>query len=92
MKEYKMGLFGLLVEKVHDEGERVTPSGIIIPGTINRTMIKGKVIATGEGSQSKKMEVKTGEVVTYNSVTAIEIELENKRYNVVDARQCLFIN
>lgn len=88
----KIGAHSILVEREAAQKEQVTSTGIIIPGTIKKNKVRGTVITAGTGTAGKPMEVKKGDTVTYESLVAIEIELDGKPFDIIDTDHCLWID
>ena len=91
MNKSKLGPHGIIVE-LHVEKERKLDSGIIIPQTLKVAKPKGKVLATGSGTPDKLMEVRVGDIVTYQSVSARKVEYEGKECLLIDMDNCLWID
>jgi len=70
----------------------VTKSGIIIPGTTKETKISGEVVQVGPGTGNKPMEVVEGDVITYESLSAVEIEIGNEKLDLIDSSNIIHIN
>lgn len=60
--------------------EEVTLGGIIIPDTAKEKPLKGKVIATGEGTKDEPMVLAAGQEVLFGKYAGTEIELEGTKY------------
>ncbi|MDE5652760.1 MAG: co-chaperone GroES [Muribaculaceae bacterium] len=60
--------------------EEVTLGGIIIPDTAKEKPLKGKVIATGEGTKDEPMVLAVGQEVLFGKYAGTEIELEGTKY------------
>lgn len=60
--------------------EEVTMSGIIIPDSAKEKPLKGKVVATGNGSKDEEMVLKEGDIVLYGKYSGTEIEFEGVKY------------
>lgn len=73
------------------EAETVTKGGIIIPDTAQEKPQKGKVIATGNGMKDEPMEVKVGDIVLFGKYAGIEVELDDKKYLVMNQSEVLAI-
>ena len=63
--------------------EEVTMSGIIIPDSAKEKPIKGKVLATGNGTKDEEMVVKEGDNVLYGKYAGTEIELDGAKYLIM---------
>ncbi len=63
--------------------EEVTMSGIIIPDSAKEKPLKGKVLATGNGTKDEEMVVKEGDNVLYGKYAGTEIELDGAKYLIM---------
>lgn len=79
----------VLVEVV--ESEQKTVSGIIIPDSAQEKQQKGTVVAVGKGTESEKMEVKTGDVVLYGKYAGTEIEDDGQKFLILNQSDILAI-
>jgi len=79
------------------EEEKTTASGIVLPDTAEKEKpVKAKVIAVGPGKKNDKgelqpMAVKVGDMVLFKNSWPHEVELEGKKYLVVDEEDILAI-
>ena len=89
--EAKLGPHGILVEKYVPE-ERKLESGIIIPQTKKLTKPKSKVVAVGTGTRENPMEVRVGDVISFEAANARVVEVEKKEYMLISSNDCLFIH
>ena len=71
--------------------EETTLSGIIIPDSAKEKPLKGKVLATGDGTKDEKMVVKEGDTVLYGKYAGSEIELEGEKYLIMRQSDILAI-
>lgn len=71
----------VLIEPV--PAEEVTMSGIIIPDSAKEKPLKGKVLATGNGTKDEEMVVKEGDNVLYGKYAGTEIELDGTKYLIM---------
>ena len=62
------------------EAEVKTAGGIIIPDSAKEKPLKGKVVATGNGTKDEEMVVKVGDTVLYGKYAGTEIEVEGAKY------------
>ena len=62
------------------EAEVKTAGGIIIPDSAKEKPLKGKVVATGNGTKDEEMVVKVGDTVRYGKYAGTEIEVEGAKY------------
>ena len=60
--------------------EEVTLGGIIIPDSAKEKPLKGKVLATGNGTKDEEMVLKAGDTVLYGKYAGTEIEFEGTKY------------
>ncbi len=73
------------------ESEVKTASGLIIPDSAKEKQQKGTVIAVGNGTESEKMEVKTGDTVLFGKYAGTEIEDGGKKYLILNQSDILAI-
>ncbi len=71
--------------------EEVTVSGIIIPDSAKEKPLKGKVLATGNGSKDEEMVVKENDTVLYGKYAGTEIELDGEKYLIMRQSDILAI-
>ena len=62
------------------EAEVKTAGGIIIPDSAKEKPLKGKVVATGNGTKDEEMVVKVGDTVLYGKYAGTEIKVEGAKY------------
>ena len=60
--------------------EETTMAGIIIPDSAKEKPLKGKVLATGNGTKDEEMILKVGDTVLYGKYAGTEIEFEGVKY------------
>lgn len=58
--------------------EEVTIAGIIIPDSAKEKPLKGKVLATGDGTKDETMVVKEGDTVLYGKYAGTEIKIDGE--------------
>ena len=63
--------------------EEVTMSGIYIPDSAKEKPLKGKVVATGNGTKDEEMVLKAGDEVLYGKYAGTEIEFEGTKYLIM---------
>lgn len=63
--------------------EETTMAGIIIPDTAKEKPLKGKVLATGNGTKDEEMVLKEGDTVLYGKYAGTEVELEGTKYLIM---------
>lgn len=71
--------------------EEKTIGGIIIPDTAKEKPLKGKVVATGNGTKDEEMVVKEGDTVLYGKYAGTELEYDGKKYLVMRQSDILAI-
>lgn len=71
--------------------EETTMSGIIIPDSAKEKPLKGKVLATGNGTKDEEMILKEGDIVLYGKYSGTEIEFEGKKYLMMRQNDVLAI-
>lgn len=54
--------------------------GIIIPDTAKEKPLRGKIVATGNGTKDEEMVLKQGDVVLYGKYAGTELEFEGEKY------------
>ena len=62
------------------EAEVKTAGGIIIPDSAKEKPLKGKVVATGNGTKDEEMVVKVGDTVLYGKYAGTELEVDGAKY------------
>lgn len=71
--------------------EEVTMSGIIIPDSAKEKPLKGRVLATGNGTKDEEMVLKEGDTVLYGKYAGTEIEFEGNKYLIMRQQDVLAI-
>lgn len=71
--------------------EEVTMSGIIIPDSAKEKPLKGRVLATGNGTKDEEMVLKEGDTVLYGKYAGTEIEFEGNKYLMMRQQDVLAI-
>ncbi|MCK4785089.1 MAG: co-chaperone GroES [Desulfobacteraceae bacterium] len=71
------------------EAETKTAGGIVLPDTAKEKPQRGKIISTGKGKvlddgTVKKMQVKKGDTVIFQSYAGTEIKIDGKEYLIMD--------
>jgi len=84
----------IVVEPIEEEEPK--KGKIIIPDTAKEKPQQGKVIAVGPGriiEDGKRIspEVKTGDTVLYGKYSGTEIEIDDKKYLILDERDILAV-
>jgi chaperonin GroES len=79
------------------EEEKMTAGGIVLPETAQKEKpVKAKVVAVGPGKKNDKgefqpMAVRVGDTVLFKNSWPNEVELEGKKYLVVDEEDILAV-
>lgn len=71
--------------------ETKTVGGIIIPDSAKEKPLKGKVVATGDGTKDEAMIVKAGDTVLYGKYSGTELEIEGIKYLIMRQSDVLAI-
>ncbi len=71
------------------EAENKTAGGIVLPDSAKEKPQKGKIVSVGEGKllddgTLKKMQVKKGDTVLFQSYAGTEVKLDNKEYLIMN--------
>ncbi|MBE6031605.1 MAG: co-chaperone GroES [Firmicutes bacterium] len=70
--------------------EEKTKSGIVLPGQAKEQPQMAKVVAVGDGGESK-MEVKVGDLVIYSKFAGTEVKLDGEEYLILSQKDVLAI-
>lgn len=80
----------VLVEKIKEEENKITQSGLIMPSSaLDSYLGKAKVIAVGEGTRDIQgnlhpLSLKVGDVVYFNDMNTVEvIDDQNQTYSFI---------
>ena len=65
--------------------------GIIIPDTAKEKPLKGKIIASGQGTKDEEMVLKVGDTVLYGKYAGTEVELDGEKYLIMRQSDVLAI-
>lgn len=57
--------------------------GIIIPDTAKEKPLRGKIVATGNGTKDEEMVLKEGDEVLYGKYAGTELEFEGEKYLIM---------
>lgn len=57
--------------------------GIIIPDTAKEKPLRGKIVATGNGTKDEEMVLKEGDEVLYGKYAGTELELDGIKYLIM---------
>ena len=79
----------IIVEPV--EAETKTASGIIIPDSAKEKTQKGIVVATGKGKHDEPMEIKVGDSVLFGKYSGTEVNIDDKKYLVMNQSDILVV-
>ena len=66
-----------------DAAEEKSAGGIILPDSAKEKPLRGKVVATGNGTKDEEMVVKAGDAVLYGKYAGTEIEFEGTKYLIM---------
>ncbi len=95
---YNLKLFKMKIKPLGErviiapqEAETTTASGIIIPDTAKEKPMQGLVMATGKTADGKDLEVKVDDAVLYGRFAGTEIELEGKKYLIMEQSEILAV-
>ena len=66
-----------------DAAEEKSAGGIILPDSAKEKPLRGKVVATGNGTKDEDMVVKAGDAVLYGKYAGTEIEFEGTKYLIM---------
>lgn len=79
----------VIVEPV--EAEEKTASGIIIPDSAKEKPQKGIIISTGKGKADEPMELKAGDTVLFGKYSGTEVQIDDKKYLVMNQSDILVV-
>jgi chaperonin GroES len=84
----------VLVEPI--EEKEIVKGGIIIPETAKEKPTEGRVIALGTGKSDEKgnkvpFDVKTGDRVLLSKYGGTDIELDDRKYKILDSDDILAV-
>ena len=68
-----------------------TASGIIIPDSAKEKPQKGIVVATGKGKHDEPMEIKVGDAVLFGKYSGTEVNIDDKKYLVMNQSDILVV-
>lgn len=71
--------------------EEKSAGGIILPDSAKEKPLRGKVMATGNGTKDEEMVVKEGDEVLYGKYAGTEIELDGEKYLIMRQSDILAI-
>lgn len=74
-----------------DAAEEKSAGGIILPDSAKEKPLRGKVVATGNGTKDEEMVVKAGDSVLYGKYAGTEIEFEGTKYLIMRQSDILAI-
>ena len=80
----------VLVEKTQQK-ETKTKSGIILQRATETSILKGKVVEVGMGTTQNPMNIKVGDIISYKKGMEITVELEDKKYDLIENPHYLFL-
>lgn len=79
----------IIVEPI--EAETKTASGIIIPDSAQEKPQKGIIVSVGNGKNDEPMEVKAGDTVLFGKYAGTEVNIDDKKYLVMNQSDILVI-
>ena len=79
----------IIVEPV--EAETKTASGIIIPDSAKEKPQKGIVVAPEKGKHEEPMEIKVGDSVLFGKYSGTEVNIDDKKYLVMNQSDILVV-
>ncbi len=71
------------------KAEERTKGGIYIPESAKEEKKEGEVVAVGKHKDGKDIELKPGDKIIYGGYSSDEIEVEGKKYIVLDFKDVL---
>lgn len=74
-----------------DAAEEKSAGGIILPDSAKEKPLRGKVVATGNGTKDEEIVVKAGDAVLYGKYAGTEIEFEGTKYLIMRQSDILAI-
>ena len=84
-----------VVVKAKDEGDQMTPSGLVIPDTAKEKPQLGEVLAVGPGEfkdgERIPMDVDAGDIVVYSKFGGTEVKYEGEEYLILSSRDLLAV-
>lgn len=79
----------------HMAAEKVTKSGIVIPGSDQEKPQQAEIIAVGPGGvidgKEVKMEVAVGQMVIYSKYSGTDVKIDDEEYVIVKQSDILAI-
>ena len=78
----------LLVEEIPDE--ELTAGGIIVPNSVQKASMKGKVVKCGKGTVDFEMVHEEGQIVLYSPHSGHNVEIEGKTYRLMAMKEAWF--
>ena len=84
----------VLVERL--EAESTTAGGIVLPDSAKEKPQKGKIVSVGAGKvlddgTVKKMQVKKGDLVLFQSYAGTDVKVGDKEYLIMDEMSIMAI-
>ncbi len=77
----------VLVQRL--EASNLTAGGLVLPDSAKEKPQKGKIVSAGKGKvlddgTVRKLQVKKGDVVLFQSYAGTEVKIDNKEYLIMD--------
>jgi len=85
MENIKLNANKILIEPITEK----QIGNIIIPLTAKKDQNKGRIVVTGP-IDKEKSNVKVGNIIHYNTRNGIEVEIEDKKYVLLDVNAVIF--
>lgn len=72
--------------------EDVTPSGIVLPDTVDKEKkAEGTIIAIGSGTKVQALGLKDGDTVIFGKYSGDEVTIENEEYKILGHEDVLAV-
>ena len=71
--------------------EEITSAGIIIPDSAKEKLLRGTVIAVGNGTKDEEMILKEGDTVLYGKYAGTEIDLDGDKVLIMRQNEVLAV-
>ncbi len=74
-----------------DKPEDISKGGIIIAESAKEKVLRGTVVAIGDGKEDEPMTVSIGDKIIYDKFAGLEIEVEGEKYLMMKETEILAI-
>lgn len=72
--------------------EDVTPSGIVLPDTVEKkTKAQGVIVSLGAGEDLKKLNLKEGDKVLFGKYSGDEVEIDGDEHKILSHEDILAV-